>query len=95
VKITGAMLIGNSEVFGIQGTIRAFNPATGTELEPDFGAGKESDVDRACMLAQYALDSYRETSLETRAQFLRLIAKEIRELGNALVDPASAETSTS
>ena len=92
MKITGAMLIGNSEVFGTQGTIRAFNPATGTELEPDFRSGNESDVDRACMLAQYAFDSYRETSLETRAQFLRLIAKEIRELGNALVDRASAET---
>ena len=74
-----------------RGKSRAFNPASGTELEPDFGAGNESDVDRACMLAQSAFDSYRETSLETRAQFLRLIAKEIRELGNALVDRASAE----
>lgn len=37
MKITGAMLMGNSEVFGTRGKIRAFNPATGTELEPDFG----------------------------------------------------------
>ena len=37
MKITGAMLIGESEVFGTRGKICAFNPATGTEREPDFG----------------------------------------------------------
>jgi alpha-ketoglutaric semialdehyde dehydrogenase len=92
VKITGAMLIGKSEVFGTQGTIRAFDPSTGIDLEPAFGAGNESDVDRACMLAQSAVDSYRETSLDTRAHFLRLIAQEILNLGNVLVDRACTET---
>jgi NADP-dependent aldehyde dehydrogenase len=86
------MLIGRSEIRGKQGIIRAFNPATGTELEPDFGAGGETDVARACILAQEALDSYRETSLATRARFLRMIGQGILGLGDALVDRACAET---
>lgn len=92
MKIVGTMLIGNSEVFGTQGTIRACNPAIGIELEPDFGAGDDSNVDRACMLAQGALDSYRETSLASRSKFLQRIAKEILGLGDVLVDRACAET---
>lgn len=79
-------------MIGAKRKIRAFNPATAIELEPDFAAGSESDVDRACLLAQTAFDSNRETSLETRAQFPRPIATEIPEPGNALVDRASAET---
>src|SRR5690349_11839678 len=86
------MLIGNSEVFGANGVIRSFDPSTGIDLEPAFGAGNESDVDRACMLAQSAFDSYRETSLDYRAHFLRLNAQEIVNLVNLLFDRACAET---
>jgi NADP-dependent aldehyde dehydrogenase len=86
------MLIGKSEVRGKQGTMRAFNPTAGTELEPDFGAGGEAEVDRACLLAQEAFDSYRETPPATRARFLRLIGQGILDLGDALIDRACAET---
>ena len=86
------MLIGHSEVRGRQGTIRALNPADLTELEPDFGGGSEADVDQACLLAEKAFDSYRETSLATRARFLRMIGQGILDLGAELVNRASAET---
>jgi NADP-dependent aldehyde dehydrogenase len=86
------MLIGRSEVRGKQGIIRAFNPTTGLDLEPDFGAGGEAEVDRACLLAQEAFDPYRETPLATRARFLRMIGRGILDLGDVLVDRASAET---
>lgn len=92
MTVKGAMLIGRSEVRGAQGILRAWNPATGTEMEPDFGAGGETDVDRACLLAQEAFDSYRETSLAARAQFLRAIGQGILKLGDALVDRACDET---
>ena len=72
-------------MFGTQGTLRAFNPASGIEPDTNFGAGDVSNVDPACMLAQDALDPYCETSLDTRAKFLRLIAKEM------LSDPYLAE----
>jgi alpha-ketoglutaric semialdehyde dehydrogenase len=92
MKITGTMLIGKSEVRGKLGNMRAFNPATGTELDPEFGAGGDAEVDLACRLAEKAFDSYRETSLSTRARFLKSIAQGILALGDMLIDRASAET---
>lgn len=92
MRITGTMLIGKSEVLGTQGTIRAFNPAAGIELDPAFGVGSEAEVDRACKLAEQAFDSFRETSLADRARFLRRIGQGIMELGNALIERAAAET---
>ena len=92
MRIAGTMLIGKSEVLGTQGTIRAFNPAAGTELDPAFGVGSEAEVDRACMLAEQAFDSFRETSLADRARFLRRIGRGIMDLGDALIERAQAET---
>jgi alpha-ketoglutaric semialdehyde dehydrogenase len=92
MKITGTMLIGKSEVPGTQGTVRAFNPATGIDMDPAFGVGSEADVDRACLLAAQAFDSFRETSLAERARFLRRIGQGILDLGDALIDRAQAET---
>jgi alpha-ketoglutaric semialdehyde dehydrogenase len=92
VNITGSMLVGASEVRGTEGVLRAWNPTAGTEMEPDFAAGGRVEVNRACLLAQEALDSYRETSLETRAQFLRAIGQGILDLGDQLVDRTCAET---
>jgi NADP-dependent aldehyde dehydrogenase len=86
------MLIGKSEVRGTHGSMRAFNPATGTELDPEFGAGGDPEVDRACLLAHKAFDSYRETKPSVRTQFLKIIAQGIIGLGDALIDRASAET---
>ena len=92
MTINGAMLIGQSEVRGAQGVLRAWNPTTGTYIDPDFAAGGEIEVNRACLLAQEAFDSYREASLSARAQFLRAIGQGILDLGDALVDRACAET---
>jgi NADP-dependent aldehyde dehydrogenase len=92
VNITGSMLVGATEVRGTEGVLRAWNPTTGREMEPDFAGGGRVEVNRACLLAQEAFDSYRETPLETRAQFLRAIAQGILDLGDKLVDRACAET---
>jgi alpha-ketoglutaric semialdehyde dehydrogenase len=92
MRITGTMLIGKSEVRGTQGRMRAFNPATGTELDPEFGAGGDAEVDRACLLAQEAFDSYRETKPSVRSRFLKMIAQGMVDLGDVLIDRACAET---
>jgi 2,5-dioxopentanoate dehydrogenase len=92
VNITGSMLVGGSEVRGTEGVLRAWNPAAGTDMAPDFAAGGQVEVNRACLLAQEAFDSYRETPLETRAQFLRAIGQGILDLGDSLIDRACAET---
>ena len=86
------MLLGKSEVRGTEGVLRAWNPATGAEMEPDFATGGQVEVNRACLLAQEAFDFYRETPLEGRAQFLRAIGQGILDLGDKLVERACAET---
>ncbi len=92
MKINGTMLIGKEEVRGTEGTMRAFNPAIGAVLEGDFGVGTDAEVNRACLLAQQAFDSYRETDAATRARFLRSIARGISDLGDTLIVRASEET---
>ncbi|MEH6651704.1 MAG: aldehyde dehydrogenase (NADP(+)) [Motiliproteus sp.] len=92
MKITGNMLLGQSEILGQHGEIFAINPAIGEQMAPAFGGGNEQQVDEACALAEAAFDSFRNTSAEQRASFLEQIADNILELGDSLVQRAMAET---
>jgi alpha-ketoglutaric semialdehyde dehydrogenase len=92
MKITGEMLIGGASHRGPGKPAYGVNPATGSQLEPAFGAGGAEEVRRAVDLANAAFDTYRETSQESRAVFLETIASNIMDLGDALVERASAET---
>jgi len=92
MDVTGAMLIGSRAVLGNSGEIHAINPATGEQLQPAFGGGSISDVDAACTLADAAFDSYRNTGLEQRAQFLDAIAQGLLDLGEQLIERVIAET---
>jgi len=92
MELTGKQLIGRQVRFGTEGTQRAINPATGDEIEPPFGGGSTDDVDTACALASAAFDSYRDISLERRAQFLEAIAQGIIDLGDVLVNRVMAES---
>jgi NADP-dependent aldehyde dehydrogenase len=90
--LSGEMLIGEKAAFGGTGTIRAVNPATGAELEPDFGGGNRGDVERACALAAAAFPLYRTLPLEQRVKFLDAIAGHILDLGEALIERAMLES---
>ena len=92
MALSGEMLIGEQAVFGGTGTIRAVNPATGAELEPDFGGANKGDVERACALAAAAFPFYRNLPLEQRAKFLDAIAEHILGLGDALIERAMLES---
>jgi len=92
MPITGELLIGSEIVPGRDGVARAFNPATGEQLEPKFGGATLDDVDKACSLAGAAFDVYREASLVTRAQLLETIAQGIMDLGDELVERVMAES---
>ena len=80
--LTGAMLIGGSEVRGDEGEIRAVDPRTGQALEPAYGLGGTDEVDRAAELAWAAFAAYRDTEPERRAAFLDTIAANIEALGD-------------
>jgi alpha-ketoglutaric semialdehyde dehydrogenase len=92
MKVTGEMLLGARAVQGGQGSMRAVNPATGAEMEPEFGGSSASDVDAACVLAEAAFDPYRALSLEKRAQFLEAIAQGLVDLGDILIERVMSES---
>ncbi len=90
-SLTGKMLIGAGAARGREAAVKAIDPATGQELEPDYGGATPADVERACALAASAFDSYRETTLEQRARFLEKIAENILAIGDALIVRAMQE----
>jgi alpha-ketoglutaric semialdehyde dehydrogenase len=92
MKLTGEMLIGGRSVRGAGSAMRAVNPATGAEMEPEFMAGTAADVDAACVLAEAAFDEFRSVSLEQRAGLLEAIAQGIVDAGDELVERVMAES---
>ncbi|MCH4565340.1 aldehyde dehydrogenase family protein, partial [Halomonas sp. EGI 63088] len=88
----GTLLLGQQAVTGTRGEIRAIDPSSGEALEPIYRGGGESEVARACELAETAYATYRESSLADRAAFLEAIAAEIEAIGDALITRAMAET---
>jgi alpha-ketoglutaric semialdehyde dehydrogenase len=92
LALTGSMLIGASDVRGSGSEVRGVNPATGEALEPAYGLGDESDVDRAVSLAWQAFPVYRATTLAARSAFIETVADNIDALGDTLVSRVVAET---
>lgn len=73
-------------------TFRSYNPAKRAAVGPEFAEATESEVNKACDLAQQAFAVYRKTSGEKRAEFLDLIADEIENVKSDLVVVADEET---
>ncbi|MGF6767798.1 alpha-ketoglutaric semialdehyde dehydrogenase [Paraburkholderia sp. GAS199] len=92
MDIAGNLLIGASKVQGRNGTTYALDAATGEQMQPAFGGASAQDLDTACALAWAAFDRYRETSPESRAQFLEAIAGNILDLGDALIERCVRES---
>ncbi|WP_421551676.1 aldehyde dehydrogenase (NADP(+)) [Pseudomonas yamanorum] len=92
MTLTGTMLIGQHSIPGSREAIRAINPATDIALEPAYAGGTAEHVEHACALAWSAFDTYRETPLAARAEFLETIANEIEALGDELIERAMVET---
>jgi NADP-dependent aldehyde dehydrogenase len=92
MTIQGEMIIGRKAVRGSAGTVRAYNPATRSEIEPAFGLATAADVETACALAEQAFDAYRNVPLERRALFLEAIADRIMAIGAPLIERANQES---
>lgn len=90
--LTGEMLIGSKPVHGSGAGFRGVDPASGSELDPIYGAATAADVEHACVLAWSAFDVYREIDPQRRAVFLERIATSIIELGDDLIARAMQET---
>lgn len=92
MHLQGHQLIGQQSIAASGKPIYAVNPATGQQLEPGYPSGAQAEVEQACQLAWAAFDSYRETSLAARADFLETIAKQIEAIGDPLIERAMLET---
>ena len=86
------MLIGAASIAARGAGFRAFDPAAGVEIEPEFGSATAEDVDSACALAEAAFDAFNSVGLERRAQLLEAIAQNLTEAREALVARAMVET---
>lgn len=91
-SITGQPLIAGSLEDGLNGTVRATNPANGEQLSPAFGLVDKDQLVRATEAAEQAFDAYRSTSPSTRAVFLECIATNIDAIGKELTERATQET---
>ncbi|KVX67778.1 aldehyde dehydrogenase (NADP(+)) [Burkholderia stagnalis] len=92
MRLTGQLLIGQSAVTGQNGELHAIAAATGERLAPAFGGASLRDLETACALADDAFDTYRETSLAARAEFLDAIGRHIMALGDELIERCVAES---
>ncbi len=92
IEPTGQMIIAGTPTSGSGEKIRAIDPSTGSELEPPFGHGDATDVERACTAAAEAFGPYRRLPISERARFLERIADNIEQVGDALVERAHAES---
>ncbi|MGH8081300.1 MAG: aldehyde dehydrogenase (NADP(+)) [Lysobacter sp.] len=90
--ISGQQLIGLDAVAGTASDLRGIDPAAGAPLQPAFTAATAEQIDRACLLAASAFDTYRALPLSVRADFLQAIADEILALGDGLIERAHQES---
>jgi NADP-dependent aldehyde dehydrogenase len=92
MHINGKNLIGFGESTGSGNTFRGYNPQTGETLPTDFYGASPKEVDQTLELASSAFRVFKNMAWGKRAGFLRAIADEMEDLGDALVERASAET---
>lgn len=91
-SITGDLLIACAARTGRGDAIEAVDPSTGRTIGPTFHYATSDDVRAATQLADDAFDIYRRTTSEARARFLESVADNIDNLGDELIDRASAES---
>jgi len=92
MKLHGKNVVGREASAESQQPFQAVNPATGETLEPTFCEATRREIDRACSKAERASHEYRQTDPDQRTGFLCRIADEIENLGDELIERASAET---
>ncbi|MEZ4905932.1 MAG: aldehyde dehydrogenase (NADP(+)) [Spirosomataceae bacterium] len=90
--LEGKQIIGFSSSAEGDGTFQALNPTTGEKLPTLFSKATKDDLELAAAKAQTAFQVYRKKSGTAKADFLDKIAEEIENLGEALVQIATAET---
>ena len=92
MAIKGELLIGAESLQGGGKPFFAVEQTSGSRLGEAFHGATSEQVESALAMSWDAFQSYRETKRQERALFLERIATNILDIGNELVDRASAET---
>jgi len=92
VNLYGTSILGFSRAQAGANKFRAFNPAVGRELEPDFFGATAEDVNRAAQLASQAFEIYGRLPGNQRAELLRSVAAKLEEASATITERASLET---
>jgi 2,5-dioxopentanoate dehydrogenase len=92
VELTGKSIIGFQRGAEQSETFTGFAPATGEPLLPAYHAASGTEVNQAAELAHQAFASYRQTSGQKKAVFLRKIAANIESVGEVITERATQET---
>lgn len=92
MAIQATSVIAGLPVQGSAGTLRAVDPRTGEEVEPEFSLVGPGEVAEACTAAAEAFDAYRATTPEQRADFLEGIATAMEARKDAIIERAVLES---
>jgi NADP-dependent aldehyde dehydrogenase len=92
MELSGKSIIGFARSENSTGILHGIHAATGEKLDPPYYSASEPELERAVQLAAEAFASYRASSRESRARFLRQIAGNLDELGDQLVERTMAES---
>jgi NADP-dependent aldehyde dehydrogenase len=90
--ISGKNHIGSKVSSNGKNTFHTFNPKSNKNTEWTFYEASHSEIDEAVDLAKTAFQEYKQFSGAKKAGFLRAIAEEIENLGDALIDAYTQES---
>ena len=92
MSLTGRSIIAGWDGAGSGKSVRAVDPASGLELDPEFAFVTEAAVDAAARGASAAFDVYRETGPAERAEFLETVAANLEARREEIVARACLES---
>lgn len=90
--LEGKQIIGMNLSADSESTFQGFNPTTGENLPTHFHKATKEELEQAAAKAKTAFQVYRKKSGLDKALFLEAIATEIENIGDDLVQIATAET---
>lgn len=93
MNLSGTSFIGYSRGNETGDTFTAFDPTTGSAVDPAFHSATADELEAAAKLAESARIPYGGIEGRQRAVFLRTIADNIEALGETLLERATLETS--
>lgn len=92
MELIGRSIIGNSRGKDHGSNLYGLNPATRERLAPAYSPASIDEVNEAAQLAGRAFTKFSRMSGNSKAAFLRAIAKEIEAIADQLVERTTAET---